>query len=187
MSVGADAWTHAVGEDEALARRFLDGDASAFDALYRKYYARVFTVARGILLDRDDAGDATQEAFTKIYENLPRFRGGSRLGTWIFRIAVNSAIQVSRRGKSRKRLTSLDEIAESAVETIDLDDSAQGVHKAMAELRHEDRAILSLFYWEELSLVEIGEALGCGSNAAKTRLFRARTRFKEVYEAMEEA
>lgn len=182
MSVGADAWSHAIGDDETLARRFLDGDASAFDAIYRKYFARVFTIARGILLDREDASDATQEAFTKIFENLPNFRGGSRLSTWIFRIAVNSAIQVSRRGKSKRRLTSLDDIAETMVETIDLDDSAKDVHKAMAVLRTEDRAILSLFYWEELSLVEIGEALGCGANAAKTRLFRARTRFKEVYE-----
>jgi len=182
MSVGADAWSHAISDDEALARRFIDGDVSAFDAIYRKYFARVFTVARGILLDREDASDATQEAFTKIFENLPRFRGGSRLSTWIFRIAVNSAIQVSRRGKSRKRLTPIDDLAETFVQTIEVDDSAKGVHKAMAQLRDEDRAILSLFYWEELSLVEIGEALGCGANAAKTRLFRARTRFKEVYE-----
>ena len=95
MSLGADTWGHAVGEDEALAKRFLDGDEAAFDALYRKYHPRVFTVARGILLDREDANDAVQEAFTKIYENLPKFRGGSRLGTWIFRIAVNSAIQAA--------------------------------------------------------------------------------------------
>jgi RNA polymerase sigma-70 factor (ECF subfamily) len=187
MSLGADAWGHAVGEDEALAKRFLDGDEAAFEALHRKYFPRVYTVARGILLDREDANDAVQEAFTKIYENLPRFRGGSKLGTWIFRIAVNSAIQVSRRLKSKKKWTSLDEVGESAVETIDLDDSAQLVHKAMAEMKHEDRAILSLFYWEELNLIEIGEALGCGANAAKTRLFRARSRFKEIYEAMEQA
>lgn len=187
MSLGADTWGHAVGEDEALAKRFLDGDEAAFDALYRKYYPRVFTVARGILLDREDANDAVQEAFTKIYENLPRFRGGSRLGTWIFRIAVNSAIQVSRRLKSKKKWTSLEEVGDSAVETIDLDDSARRVHKAMADMKHEDRAILSLFYWEEMSLIEIGEALSCGSNAAKTRLFRARSRFKEIYEAMEQA
>jgi RNA polymerase sigma-70 factor (ECF subfamily) len=186
MSLGAEAWGHAAGEDEVLARRFTEGDASAFDALHRKYFPRVYTVARGILLDREDANDAVQEAFTKIYENLPRFRGGSRLGTWIFRIAVNSAIQVSRRQKSKKKWTTLDEVGDSAVETIDLDDSAQHVHKAMSGLRDEDRAILSLFYWEEMSLVEIGEALGCGANAAKTRLFRARTRFKEIYEAMEQ-
>lgn len=187
MSLGADAWGQGVGEDEALAKRFLEGDEAAFEALHRKYYPRVYTVARGILLDREDASDAVQEAFTKIYENLPRFRGGSRLGTWIFRIAVNSAIQVSRRLKSKKKWTSLDEIGDQAVETIDLDDSAKRVHTAMANLKHEDRALLSLFYWEELSLVEIGEAIGCGSNAAKTRLFRARSRFKEIYEQMEQA
>ena len=186
MGLGADAWGHAVGEDEALAKRFIEGDAAAFDALHRKYFPRVFTVARGILLDREDANDAVQEAFTKIYENLPRFRGGSRLGTWIFRIAVNSAIQVSRRLKSKRKWTSLEEVGDSPVEMVDLDDSARRVHTAMAELRHEDRAILSLFYWEEMSLVEIGEALGCGSNAAKTRLFRARTKFKEAFEAMEQ-
>lgn len=182
MSVGADAWSHAVGEDEALARRFVQGDSSAFDALYRRFYPRVYTIARGILLNREDASDAVQEAFTKVYENLPRFRGGSRLGTWIFRIAVNSSIQVARRVKARRNPVPLEEIGDVAVETVDLDDSAQQVHRAMAYLRDEDRAILSLFYWEDLSIAEIGDLLGCGANAAKTRLFRARARFKEIYE-----
>lgn len=182
MSVGVDAWSQPTDGDEALTQRFLNGDTAAFDAIYRKYFGRVFTIARGILLSKEDADDATQEAFTKIFENLPRFRGGSRLGTWIFRIAVNSAIQVSRRGKSRRRLSPLDDVAETMAETIDLDDSAKKVHKAMAQLRDEDRAVLTLFYWEELTLAEIGEALGCGGNAAKTRLFRARAKFREVYE-----
>jgi RNA polymerase sigma-70 factor (ECF subfamily) len=186
MSLGADAWGHTAGEDEVLAKRFTDGDVSAFDALHRKYFSRVHAVARGILLNREDADDAVQEAFTKIYENLPRFRGGSRLGTWIFRIAVNAAIQVSRRQKSKRRWTSLEEVGESAVETIDLDEAASAVHRALAELKPEDRAMLTLFYWEGLSLIEIGDTLGCGSNAAKTRLFRARSRFKEIYEATEE-
>ena len=185
MSLGADAWGHAAGEDEVLAKRFSRGDASAFDALHRKYFPRVYAVARGILLDREDADDAVQEAFTKIYENLPRFRGGSRLGTWIFRIAVNSAIQVSRRQKSKRKWSSIDDVGDIAVETIDLDESAAQVHRAMAEMKPDDRAVLSLFYWEGLNLIEIGETLNCGSNAAKTRLFRARTRFKEIYEALE--
>jgi RNA polymerase sigma-70 factor (ECF subfamily) len=56
------------------------------------------------------------------------------------------------------------------------------VEDALEALQPADRAVLTLFYWDDLSLQEIGESLGCSANAAKTRLFRARERFKEAYE-----
>ena len=52
----------------------------------------------------------------------------------------------------------------------------------LAKMQPTDRALLTLFYWEELSLQEVGESIGCSANAAKTRLFRARERFRELFE-----
>lgn len=176
----------AFDEDAVLVERFLAGDESAFDAIYDKYREKVYVVAKGILLDPDDAADAVQEAFTLIFRNLSRFHRKSKLSTWIFRIAVNSAIQRSRRLKHRARQAPLDEARERAYQAEEGGRTESAlVERAMARLRTEDRAILTLFYWETLSLAEIGETLSCGANAAKTRLYRARERFKEQYDRLE--
>lgn len=172
-------------EDSVYVRRFLAGDASAFDTIYARYSDKVFVVAKGILLDADDAADAVQETFRLVFRGLGKFNQRSRLGTWIFRIAVNTAIQVSRRKKYKARQVDLDSIAEMPETEKTKSGEDSRVSAAMATLRPDDRAMLSLFYWEELSLNEIGEAMKCGANAAKTRLYRARERFREAYEALE--
>ncbi|MFY9234039.1 MAG: sigma-70 family RNA polymerase sigma factor [Fimbriimonadaceae bacterium] len=168
-------------EDVVLVERYLQGDASAFEVLYSRYYDKVFAIARGILLDADEAADAVQEIFTLVYRHIGRFDRRSRFSTWLFRIAVNRSIQQSRRNKNRSKLVSLNEAmsAETPVETNIADPA---VYEALAKLQPSDRALLVLFYWDELSLQEIGESLGCGVNAAKTRLYRARERFRGVYE-----
>jgi RNA polymerase sigma-70 factor (ECF subfamily) len=169
-------------EDMGLVRRFLAGDHGAFDKIYNRYYEKVFVIARGILIDVDDASDATQECFQKIYSNLNRFDGRSRLSTWIFRIAVNSAIQVSRRLKYRRRHQPLSEASDLEVETdTPTTPHFERLQEAMVSLRPEDRAILTLFYWENLSITQISETLGCRENAAKTRLYRARERLKRAF------
>lgn len=169
-------------EDMNLVQRFLSGDGDAFDKLYTRYYEKVFVIARGVLMDVDDASDATQECFQKIYSNLHRFDGRSRLSTWIFRIAVNSAIQVSRRLKYRRRHHPLSEAIDlEAASKIQTHPHSDRLQEAMASLRPEDRAILTLFYWENLSITQISETLGCRENAAKTRLYRARERLKRAF------
>jgi RNA polymerase sigma-70 factor (ECF subfamily) len=168
-------------EDLALVERFLHGDRSAFDNLYRKYYDKVHAIARGVLLDTDEAQDAVQEIFTLVYRHLGRFDRRSRFSTWLFRVAVNRSIQQARRVRRRSRNVELDEaLGYEAPEAREVADPR--VASAMTKLAPADRALLVLFYWEELSLQEIAESLGCGVNAAKTRLYRARERFRVLYE-----
>lgn len=171
-------------EDSVLVERFLAGDHSAFDVLYERYREKVYVLAKGILLDPDDASDAVQEAFTLIFRNLPRFHRRSKLSTWIFRIAVNASIQRGRRLKHRLRQAPLEEAADRPYESEQSVADTDLIAKAMSRLRPEDRAILSLFYWEDMTLNEIAETLDCGANAAKTRLYRARERFREQFERL---
>lgn len=187
MTVGAaEQIPRQFDEDSLLARRFLSGDKAAFDAIYRRYFDKVYAVARGILLDHDDALDSVQETFALVLRNLPRFSERSKLGTWIFRIAVNTAIQQSRRLKHRKRQVPLTEALDKpAAQEEDRKDEQEAVARALSVLSSSDRAVLSLFYWEDMALTDIADSLGCTANAAKTRLFRARERFREAYEALE--
>lgn len=182
MSLGTALRNSDYDEDLILVERFLAGDPEAFPTLYARYYDRVFSIARGILMDPDEAEDAVQEIFTLIYRNLARFDRRSRLSTWLFRIAVNRSIQQARSARYRHRLTALSEADDHADETAvpAIPDSRIGY--AMEHLAAPDRAILTLFYWEDLSLQEIADSLGCGVNAAKTRLFRARERFRRFFE-----
>lgn len=170
-------------EDIILIERFLAGEADAFDRLYQRYYARVFHIAQGILLRHEEAADVAQEIFTLVYRNLPKFDQRSKFSTWLFRVAVNRAIQQARSTRHMRTETDLSEAEHTAATDTHEHWEDPTVQSVMAQLAPDDRAILTLFYWEDLTLIEIAESLGCRANAAKTRLFRARERFKKLYEA----
>ncbi len=176
---------HGVDEDGVLIERFVRGERAAFDRLYRLYYDKVYSIARNILLNSDEAQDATQEVFTLVFRNLHRFDRRSRFSTWLFRIAVNRSIQQARRTKNRHRETELHDAA-TLEAPIQMDTPDPRIRHVLRMLSPQDRAILTLFYWEELNLQEIADGLGCTPNAAKTRLYRARERFKALYEGTNE-
>lgn len=166
--------------DMVLVERFLAGEKAAFDELFACHKDRVYAIAYGVLGNQDDALDAVQEAFTQVHKHLRRFDGRSRFSTWLYRIAVNSAIQATRRAKTRPKTVPLeDALSTSTTMTVKIQDPR--IHEALKTLSANDRALLVLFYWEELPLQEIADVTGCSPNAAKTRLFRARERFKEVF------
>lgn len=169
-------------EDSLLADRFLAGDQSAFTRLYEKYYDKVYSIARGVLLDADESADAVQEIFTLVYRHLKRFDRRSRFSTWLFRIAVNRSIQQARGLKHRSKQVELTEVADRFVEEPTWIEADPRIADAMSRLSPADRAILVLFYWDDMSLQDVAESLGCNVNAAKTRLFRARERFRVLYE-----
>lgn len=168
-------------EDIRLVERVLAGDSNAFGELYSKYYCRVHGIARGILNDADEAADAAQEVFTLAYRNLHKFDRKAKFSTWLFRIAVNGSIQQARRGKFRQRLRPLDE-AQGAIEEAKPVSNDGRVDFALSKLSPQDRALIALFYWEEMSLQDIADSMGCRTNAAKTALYRARLRFRKFYE-----
>ena len=169
-------------EDHHLVDRFLAGDAVAFQILYERYYPKVFHIAQGVLLDAEEAADAVQEIFTLVYRNLARFDRRSKFTTWLYRVAVNRSIQQGRAARFKYRHVELTAASERTVEPETTADPE--ITQAMTLLAPADRAILTLFYWDELSLSEIAASLDCNENAAKTRLFRARERFKKTYEAV---
>lgn len=177
-----DSKRTAFDEDLILVERVQSGDQEAFQALYRRYYDKVYAISRGIVLDSDEASDAVQEVFTLVYRNIDRFDRRSKFSTWLFRIAVNRSIQQSRKVKFKSRWAPLSEAADRAQDVESSDTSDPRVEECMAKLSPGDRAVLTLFYWDELSLQEVADALSCSLTAAKTRLFRARERFRQHFE-----
>jgi RNA polymerase sigma-70 factor, ECF subfamily len=172
-----------VDQDSILVERFLAGDTTALDELFAVHREKVYAIAMGVLGNTEDALDAVQDTFTLVHRNLGKFHGRSRFSTWLYRVATNSAIQMTRRRKARPQTVPLSEAAGAYTSNgAKIHDPV--VHQALAKLEPRDRAMLALFYWEELPLEEIAAIDGCSANAAKTRLFRARQRFKESYLAL---
>lgn len=174
----------AFDEESRLVELSVRGDETSFLQLYQKYYNKVFSISKGILLDTEEAEDCTQEIFSLAYKNLNRFDKRSKFSTWLYKIAVNRSIQQGRKLKHLRKNVSLNEQAENipAQSSTSEDHEDVNVSVALEKLPDTDRAILTLFYWDELTLQEIGDSLGCSPNAAKTRLFRAREKFKEAYQ-----
>lgn len=178
-----------VDADADVVARFLAGDSRAFDTLFARYQEYVYRIVYGILGTPEEARDVTQDVFVQVYRRLPGFRRGSRFATWLYRIAVNRAVDAARSARGRRWLPLLD-TAYSIPDPADSPEQAAGkgaerdmVQSALMSVPLQHRDVLVLRYYQDLSIEEIAETLGCSVSAAKVRLHRARRHFKEKYVA----
>src|SRR5688572_22300072 len=173
-------------EDRELVEKAKTGDRRAFGKLVEKYQRRVYSLAFGILRQREDAWDVAQEAFVKAYKKLDRFEGTAAFYTWLYRITYNLSIDTLRE-KARRETVDLDEgrKLEEALETDQTpaehpDQMAQRkeLHRvlqaAMSKLSDKHRAIIVLREVEGLSYEEMAEVLGISKGTVMRRLFHGR-------------
>jgi len=174
-----------VSEEELIAAA-QDGDREAFDELVKRHYRRVFTLARRLVADADDAHDVTQEVFLRAYRSLDKFRGDAQLSTWLYRITANCA--ATHLGKSsRHRHDALgddeaivDERPDSNPELLaDAASVRERLDLAIAELPPRLRAVVMLRDVYEMPHEVIATELGISESAAKVRLHRARKKLRE--------
>ncbi len=176
--------------DNELISRVLSGDQQAYAGLVSRYQSYVFTLALRMVKSREDAEEVAQDSFIKAYKYLGDFKGASKFSTWLYTIVNNTAISFLR--KKKVEIHSLDN--EKVFEVADSKESGMGanmieqkskmlmVNEAIAMLNPDDAQIITLFYKAEQSLEETAQILGIEINAAKVRLYRARTRLKEKME-----
>ena len=176
--------------DGDLIARFLAGDRAAFDSLFLKYQDYVYNIVFGIVGSADEARDIVQEVFVQVYRSLASFRRGSRFATWLYRIAVNRAVDAARSARSRRWLP-LDETLRATPDPSDNPAQAMNrraehdaVQSVLMQVPVRHRDVLVLRYYQDLSVEEMAEVLGCSVAAAKVRLHRARQHFKERYIAL---
>jgi RNA polymerase sigma-70 factor (ECF subfamily) len=178
-----------IDPDAVLVKQYLDGDARAFESLFRKYQAPVFNMVSRMVRG-EDAYDVTQDAFCNALRALHTFRGDSRFSTWLFSIARNACLN-SIRHSGRVREESLDQIYEDhpSMEhcdgSVDLAASAethelqQVVNAVLATLRPEQRMMIVLRDFEQLSYEEIGQVMNMSLSNVKSKLHRARLIFRD--------
>lgn len=162
-----------------LVRDALRGDRVAFGLLVERYQGPVYNVALRITGDRAEAEDVAQNVFLKVYEHLASFDSRRRLFSWIYRIAINEALNAERRQKSHE---SLEDNTASDDAEVDSVDHAGIIQASLLALKPEHRAVVVLRHFQDLSYEEIGEALGLPVRRVKSRLFTARAQLRELLE-----
>jgi RNA polymerase sigma-70 factor (ECF subfamily) len=160
--------------DLELVRRFNDGDQDAFTALMGRHERRVFNLAYRMLGRREEALEATQEAFLSCFRHLRRFRGDSAFSTWLHRIAVNACYDMLRRQSPVSTLDPELVPPPPAPDHSDAVAAATDVQRALLEVPQEFRAVLILHDVQDLQLQDIAEALGVPVGTVKSRLHRGR-------------
>lgn len=163
----------------------------AFDELVETHRGNVYGVALKVVSDPDLAHDVVQETFLRAWRGLGRFRGDAAVGTWLHRIAVNTALTARARA-ARSRSQSLDSVEDVEAEpTPDEDPVLRGevldlrgrLEAALATLPCGQREVVVLKDVEGWSHAEIADCLGISESAAKVRLHRAHRRLARILEA----
>lgn len=178
-------------DDQQLIRESLDGRTEAFGQLVERYQDRLFNTLTRVLGSAEDAQDAAQDAFVQAFQKLNTFQGNAAFYSWLFRIALNSAI--SQKRKTRRVTASVDAARErTGSEPVDSNPSAQPEHpaevaercallqSALAQLGEEFRTVLVLKEMEGFKYDEIAELVGCPIGTVRSRIHRARTELRQI-------
>lgn len=162
--------------EERLVQAAMAGDRSAFTALTLRYRDVAFAYAFAVLHSREEAEDATQEAFLRAFQSLGRFRFGSRWGTWVMRILRNHCIDLLRR-KRKFDVAPLQETLATSLPSPELQalDSAQReeLRRAISLLPEKFRTPLMMHYGSGRTYKEIALALAIPETTVTGRISRA--------------
>lgn len=175
--------------DPELIAECLQGRTEAFGTLVLRYQDRLYHALLGMLGSADDARDVAQEAFVNAFEKLSTFRGNSAFYSWLFRIALNSAVNQQR--KQRRATVSIDTGREhSGLEptdhrpdsqptfSLEQSESQAQLWSALREMPEDYRTVLILKELDGLKYEEIASIVDCPIGTVRSRIFRARAELK---------
>ena len=171
-----------------------EGDETALAPLVEKYKRMVYRLAMQITKNHTDADDVMQETFIKVYRSIRTFRKDAAFETWLYRIAVNEALNFVKR-RERQRTATLETASEAEYEAITRYRAQTAndphVHAEKAELRHyvteavnslslKHRTVVILHEFEGLTHAEIASILNCSEGTVRSRLHYARKKLRTL-------
>jgi len=204
-SIGITGRTLAAAEERALIERAQGGDRDAFEELVHRYDRDVLRIALNILRRPEDARDVYQEAFLKIYRNLPNFRFECSFYTWTYRIVTNVCLDHLRRRSSRPEDQAPEPASNRNGETIASDffdrqpakaalsdperrmqglEISRQITAALDQLTPRERMVFEMKHYQGLKLRDIGDALGTTEETVKNSLFRATRKLRAQLEGL---
>lgn len=155
----------------------------AFEEIYKTYWQKIFRLCMGYVNDHDWAKDIAQETFITVWEQLPKFRNESAIGTWVFRIASNHCL---RQIEKQKRMPTT-ELPTQIKDTLQSNDEnqVQLLYKCISELQETDRIIISLEL-EDTKQTEIASIVGISEANVRVRIHRIKEKLTQKFKNYEQ-
>jgi RNA polymerase sigma-70 factor (ECF subfamily) len=182
-------------EDVQLVEEVLGGNQLSFQLLVERYQDRIFALTRHYTKSAVEVEDIVQDTFLKAYRRLETFQRQSSFSTWLYRIAVNTALDfLKRAGRSPVQAVEDPELSASPIRaqagsgvaiaspdaTLRREELARITQQVLDELPDIFRTVLVLREFEDLSYQQMADVLGISIGTVESRLFRARARFKDA-------
>jgi RNA polymerase sigma factor (sigma-70 family) len=172
--------------------QILAGNNNSFSYIVDRHKDKAYNLAFRICGNREEAEELAQDSFLKAYRSLKSFQMKSSFATWLYRIVYNTSISHVRIKK--KGVLSLEDFPADAIDFIgsntteeeaDNEYRSSLVNFALQKINEEERGLVSLYYYEELSTEEISDITGISKSNIKVKLFRARQKMLEIIEKVE--
>ncbi|GAA0741345.1 RNA polymerase sigma factor [Gaetbulibacter jejuensis] len=190
VTFGSDLSSNAkmtTNNDQHIINQILAGDTKAFAVLVNQYKDLVFTLALRMLKHREEAEEVSQDTFIKVFKSLHKFKGDSKLSTWIYRVAYNNCLDRLKKQKVQYNIVAINEFTEHEVKTIDNAfenlveaERRQTIQECIQMLPNDDAFLLTLYYFEEQSIEDISKVVGLTVNNVKVKLFRSRKKLMTI-------
>lgn len=173
--------------DQYYINQIIDGNSNAFSVLVDRYKDLVFTLTLRMLKNREEAEEVAQDTFIKSYKSLSKFKGDSKFSTWIYKIAYNTSLDRIKKNRKYFKDVEINEFTEHQLKTIDnalvnleKEEFNKSIQYCMSLLPSEDSFLLTLYYFEELSLEEISKVVNLTTNNIKVKVFRSRKKLASI-------
>lgn len=173
--------------DQLYIDKILQGDANAYAVLVDRYKGMVYTLALKMVKRNEEAEEIAQDTFIKAFKNLSKFKGDSKFSTWLYKIAYRTCLDSLKKQTEKYQTSTIDEITankikstEGVLDGIERKERAAIIKECMSNLPEDERTVLWLFYFEELSLKEIIEVTDLSESNVKVKLHRARKRLLTI-------
>lgn len=177
--------------ERALVERARARDTEAFRVLVEQHRDRAYGLALRMIRSAPDAEEVAQDAFVRAWLGLPRFRFESSFSTWLYRIVARRAIdRIATLTTRRRRESALDaageQLAADPGSGVEQHSRSRRLETLVAALPETQRAVVTLFYFEDCSVERVAQVLGLPTGTVKTHLSRARAALRQAWIRIEE-
>lgn len=180
-------------QERALVRRLQEGDQAAFRELVEQYKEKIYYLALDLSGNHHDAEDVSQEVFIKAFRGIGGFRSGSKLSTWLYRITMNTFIDIKRRKQLKVvSLPSTDDVDEFDPVALAADGVTgnperllnaakidEHIAAALRALSDQERSVFVMRHYREMQIKEISGALNIAEGTVKSLLFRSTRKLRD--------
>lgn len=180
--------------EQYLIKKAQEGDEKSFEALISGCHKKAYNIAFRYLRNEQDALDAIQESYIKIFRSLINFKGESKFDTWVYRIVVNTCNDILRKNSKLKNTDSIyqtkdeketvleiPDLTQAPENIVDRQEEANILLECLKKLNQNQKEIIILRDIQGFTYEEISDILQCTTGTVKSRLSRSRLKLREIY------